>query len=516
MAEANRDKTLQKAEERILRMRIADAFRTNVFLLFVLLALRFAPDMTALSGVPNFREVITMIMCVHAGSLAATGAATLSDDANVARNARLVMLAGLGQRLVGHALLIYSNGSGQWFLKTLGSLTPMSAAKVCDTPATFRAYMLLQNLLVLADSWRDHESGWAFVAISLYVGAHSHDVVRHYAAQAELRAQLLSANIERRIAEETTKNIFQRLCDAFVSLSADGRIAGPSPQLSALLGMTSNLQGRPFAGLLSSSEEKGVADFSGALAGEPGEIRHRQVKLADAYGQPVSVHIFHTTFGAQHEQPSTTALGIMETWAPKSSAGRSRRGEEEGQDAASSSRASAGAAGHGGEALQRPSRSRSRRSEREDRDGPLARLWRDVGRSLASPAPSHGREPSRPRSRQDEREDSSGTAERRRLAEASPSASRASSHSKNPSRARSRRGEREGSSGIVERPWLAETLPSASRASSRGAAAGATGHTPHQAAATGSGRGRPGTTPSPRASARQPRRREPQSTPSAD
>mmetsp|Transcript_26357 Transcript_26357/g.82641 ORF Transcript_26357/g.82641 Transcript_26357/m.82641 type:complete len:466 (+) Transcript_26357:59-1456(+) len=413
MAEAGRRREQSAAGLHVLRAQMLGSFKAMVpgFIVVCIMALVPWP---AGSSLLHLRAPAQCMILTSFVNMALPAAAARCSDEDLERNARVVGYATLAVRLCVHVVAIAFYQETSVFLKFVGVFMPVSASSSCSSPAPFKVFIVVQSLLSLVHFGGDLERDGAWLLASVVLSVVSLDRLRQQAAQKELRTQLVAACERERIAETTTKDIFGRLCDATASLSADGHITESSPQLPALLGMLSrNLQGRLFATLFHSSEPRESVDFSKPTTTEPSRVRHQQVRLADAYGQPIRVHIFHTTF-VHVDSSSTTVLGIAEAWSPPSAEGTrsrrdgsshagSRQGErQEGQGAARPGPPAAGAAPPAAGASRGPSharassRARSLPAEREPQDADLARFW--AGVASASRSAGHSRTPSRARS----------------------------------------------------------------------------------------------------------------------
>uniref|UniRef100_A0A7S4RFF6 PAS domain-containing protein n=1 Tax=Alexandrium monilatum TaxID=311494 RepID=A0A7S4RFF6_9DINO len=398
MAEAISGKDLSTCEEQVLRSQIDGSFKANLILSPIAVVMRCASSFPIGSVLAHMREASTYIALVAVACTSFTAMAKHSPSASLKHNAAIVSYATLGVRLVLHAISVLLDGDAHLFLKMIGVLQPVSASKVCSSPTEFGVFLVLQNLLVLVHFGCDWERTGAWIVASFVISVFCLDAVRQQAVQRRLRIQLASTCAElEQVAEAATKEVFGRLCDASASLSADGHIIEASPQLPSLLGtMCGNLQGRLFASLCHRSEAQELAGFPGTAAGEPGKVQHQQVQLADIYGQPVSVHVFYTTFVRLNNVP-TTVLGISETWCPSAALARgpshaqSRRGEGDGDAALEGSLAGFSRV---------PSRTRARSRARNQWD---ARDGLRAAPDLAAPRrPSRTRVPSRTRSGPDE------------------------------------------------------------------------------------------------------------------
>uniref|UniRef100_A0A7S4VYS1 PAS domain-containing protein n=1 Tax=Alexandrium monilatum TaxID=311494 RepID=A0A7S4VYS1_9DINO len=409
MAEAISGKDLSTCEEQVLRSQIDGSFKANLILSPIAVVMRCASSFPIGSVLAHMREPATFIVIVAIACTSFTAVAKHSSSASLKRNAAIVSYTTLGVRLVLHAITVVFDGDTHLFLKLMGVFQPVSASKVCSSPADFGVFLVLQNLLVLVHFGCDWERTGAWIVASFVISVFCLDAVRQQAVQRRLRIQLASTCAElEQVAEAATKEVFGRLCDASASLSADGHIIEASPQLPSLLGtMCGNLQGRLFASLCHRSEAQELAGFPGTAAGEPGKVQHQQVQLADIYGQPVSVHVFYTTF-VRLNSLSTTVLGISETWCPSAALARgpshaqSRWGEGDGGDAAPE------------ESMAGFSRVPSRTSARSRARNPWeARDGLDAAPDLAAPRrPSRIWVPSRTRSRPDKQDEDEITVER--------------------------------------------------------------------------------------------------------
>jgi len=403
MAEAGRRREQSAAGLHVLRAQMLGSFKAMVpgFIVVCIMALVPWP---AGSSLLHLRGPTRCMLLTSFVNMVLPAVAGHCSDANLERNARVVGCATLAVRLCVHVVAIVFYQDASIFLKFVGVFMPVPASSSCSSPEPFKVFLVLQTLLSLVHFGGDLERNGAWLLASAMVSIFSLDRVRQQAMQKELRAQLVAAIELDCIVETTTKDVFGQLCDATASLSADGHITESSPQLPALLGMLSrSLQGRLFASLLHRSEPRESADFSEPEAAAPGSVRHRQVRLADAYGQPIRVHIFHATLAHLDGTP-TTVLGISEAWSPPSGEGTrshrdglghasGREGGQEGQGTAPQGPPAAGAVPPTARASRGPSharvssRVRSLPGEREARDADLA----PFRAGIASRTPSRAR-----------------------------------------------------------------------------------------------------------------------------
>jgi len=419
MAETRCSEDQTTAEDIVLGAQAQGAVRSMVPMCILMLALVVAPCFPAGARVSHLQEPAAYMGSLAFACMTFAVLVGRSSDASHERNATVMSFATLGMRLAVHVVTIVFDRDSHTFLKSVAFCLPVSAAKSCSSPALFRAFLVLHNLLVWVRFWGDLERGATWIVVTVLVSVLSHDNVQQAALQRDLRTELASAYIElERVSEATTRDIFERLCDASAVVSADGSLSEFSPQLPSLLGkVASSLPGRLFGSLLHRDEPPESGSFSAAT--EPGRVQHRQVRLADAYGQPVPVHVLHATFVRLDRGP-TTILGISETWTPPKAkcAGEGARSRLDGDESPKASRES--------------SRSRARRAEWEgraaggpsassrSRDADLERLWAGVAK--AAGAACHTRASSRAHSQPCPREGEDPAPVRRRAAVTPPAA----------------------------------------------------------------------------------------------
>mmetsp|Transcript_45985 Transcript_45985/g.132611 ORF Transcript_45985/g.132611 Transcript_45985/m.132611 type:complete len:430 (+) Transcript_45985:53-1342(+) len=243
-------------------------------------------------------------------------------------------------RLVMHGVCVaYDGDSSHVFLKLISLwFLPLSAAKESMTVDSFKIYLVFHNLLVLQRFWHNMGECAAWVFGTLVVDRMLLDLSHARHEGDRMREELARANIEiEQLAEETTKRLFQRFCDATATLNAEMQITEPAPQLAAMLGISeANMKGRSFMSLIDGEDMDNFRGHVDALKSahseapapsweeESGSIRPRavdhhpesiQVKLLDAFAKPVPVHVFHASFHGL-DNKRVYFIGLSETWRP--------------------------------------------------------------------------------------------------------------------------------------------------------------------------------------------------------
>lgn len=312
MAEGDDAKSLFEVEVWILRKQLEDNLRSMIPATLGLLCIGLASHFAFLSTIAHLKEPAKYMVCMAFVRTILAEAGRRSCDAHLARNSRWVAYAMLGMRLLLHGVVILYDDDGHIFLKCASVLTPLSACTSPGSPTAFRVYLALHTVLVCAHYGQDLERHGAWIVVSVFVSIFCDECVRQLSVHHQMRLELeATQKRQEQVAEETTKGIFDQLCDASAVLSADGRFAAASSRLASLLGGAGNLQGRLFAALLHWKEAQWKADFQESSSG----VQHRQVKLANVDGQPVPVHVFHATFRSRSGR-TTTVLGISVVWSP--------------------------------------------------------------------------------------------------------------------------------------------------------------------------------------------------------
>jgi len=252
-------------------------------------------------------------------------------------------------RIFIHIVCIIFDGDSSFVFLKMVSLwwLPFGFPKACDAVQPFRSYLLLHNVLVLVRFWSDISDGLAWIVSTVVMDKMLLDHAHQEQAQWEMRQQLakMHAQLEA-VAEDTTKRLFGRFCDATARLDSDLRITEPAPQLAALLGIKeSSMKDRQFTGLIDGADVQEFVDHMEIV----GLQNHRRpdlrevpdyfkANLLDAFAKPVSVHIFHASFRGL-DGTSNYFMGMSETWRPPKtksskssrSAGRGTSASAEGQ-----------------------------------------------------------------------------------------------------------------------------------------------------------------------------------------
>mmetsp|Transcript_130406 Transcript_130406/g.254057 ORF Transcript_130406/g.254057 Transcript_130406/m.254057 type:complete len:421 (+) Transcript_130406:69-1331(+) len=236
-------------------------------------------------------------------------------------------------RLLMHVVCIaYDGDHTHLFLKVISLwFLPLSAAKETTTYGSFKVYLVCHTILVLARFWGNWEVGPPWVFGTVIVARMLLDLVHSKHSGYKSCEELAHAHAKlKQMAEVTTRKIFERFCDATALLNTDLCIAEAAPGLATLLGISApSIKGRPFASLVDSEDlgtfheymELARAQLNGSNEIEPCETSVK-VKLLDAYGTPVPVHLIHACFSHLARGP-IYVVGLSETWKPP---GRKERG----------------------------------------------------------------------------------------------------------------------------------------------------------------------------------------------
>eukprot|EP00931_Biecheleriopsis_adriatica_P067208 TRINITY_DN41393_c0_g1_i1.p1 TRINITY_DN41393_c0_g1~~TRINITY_DN41393_c0_g1_i1.p1 ORF type:complete len:378 (+),score=61.91 TRINITY_DN41393_c0_g1_i1:104-1237(+) len=157
----------------------------------------------------------------------------------------------------------------------------------------------------------------AFVDLTLDDVARARIIERETAREREQSHDLL-----KNAAKLTVNKMFEDFCDASVELDSEGFITEAAPRLAALLGASQIMPGRNMESLI---HKEDVEDFRLYMTellhqkrtGETHMERHSySVRLQDAFGQPIPVHLFHTPLPFWKDG-ETISLGILEAWLAK-------------------------------------------------------------------------------------------------------------------------------------------------------------------------------------------------------
>jgi len=192
----------------------------------------------------------------------------------------------------------------------------------CDALAPFRLYLVLHNGLLLLRFWGDQSGGMPWIVSTVVMNKMLLDLAHQQHKQWQMRQVRLED-----IAHETTKRLFERFCDATVTVDADLQIS-QQVRLAPMLGMQdSSMCGRQLTSIIDKSDLESFVEHMQLVAKEsdkaPNELEKPdsfQVKLIDSFAQPVLVHLFHSTLGSFGGVPKFF-IGVSESWRPPKTKG---------------------------------------------------------------------------------------------------------------------------------------------------------------------------------------------------
>mmetsp|Transcript_102236 Transcript_102236/g.295806 ORF Transcript_102236/g.295806 Transcript_102236/m.295806 type:complete len:400 (+) Transcript_102236:59-1258(+) len=246
-----------------------------------------------------------------------------ATDAEVRQHAHNAELACIVCRLLAHAATILLDTRNSTFLKMVTMWwMPIGAAKACCQPGAFKAYLFFQNALVLLRCSGDWEAEFPWIVSTLIVDRYLLDWSGQELEARQWRDELKFA-LERLegIAEETTKNLFHRFCDATAHFKDDYELTEPAPRLSALLNIHQT-QGRAFTSLVDNNDLQRFVDHMEVVKMQADKDPYDrelpdyiQVSLMDSFAKPVPVHVFIACFSGMNGQRSYF-IGISESWRP--------------------------------------------------------------------------------------------------------------------------------------------------------------------------------------------------------
>jgi len=389
------DKHFRERESKLLM------WRTGVYIRGVLpctvcyFALAMQP---VVDGLDHLRLPMLLFGSLSLGCVLMRHFASRCDVSDLKRRLQHAEMVCLVARSLMHCVCIFFDGdSSHIFLKLISLwFLPLSAAKESMTVESFQVYLGLHNILVLLRFWSDLQQNAAWVFGTLVVDRMLLDLSASRHEGHEMRDELARRNIEiEQLAEDTTKRLFQRFCDATATLSEDMHIAEPAPQLAAMLGINeTTIKGRSFTSLIDSEDLPSFTSHVESIRcthkdvdeAPADDVRPRvydhfpesiQVKLLDAFAKPVPVHVFHASFIGLNDK-RVYFVGLSETWRPPKTKGKKDCGKMRSGTSAGCSPSGTGSLLPPGSLMPQASRA----------DGPLG-----LGNSIPNPMRRRGNSP---------------------------------------------------------------------------------------------------------------------------
>jgi len=313
---------LDQDEEHLLRQSVQIYVGSTLYSVAMYFSVAFQPFFDELRHL----RLAAFLIGVFAGMCTMMmGFALWSERAELESRVRHAENMCLVVRLLMHVVCIAFDGDASFVFLKLVSLWihPLSAAKETRSALSFKVYLAIHNAMVIARFRDDWRGGVPWIVCTLVLDRTLLDwhVIKQESRRSKRELAVAHESLEQ-AAEVTTKELFERFCDATATLDADLSISEPATQLAAMLGKQGDMMGRAFGSLMDGEDLKTFSDHMELVkqdleenAADPAHTESVQVRLLDAWGKPVSVHVFHAGFRSRDKKP-VYFLGISEAWRP--------------------------------------------------------------------------------------------------------------------------------------------------------------------------------------------------------
>jgi len=290
--------------------------------LFLTLALQTFTRLAHLR-LPAFVFLLSHVSTYYVKRRASERIQAATSDSEVRQHAHAAELLCIGLRIGAHALTIPMDIGDCIFIKMVAMVwMPIATAKSSCHLDTFKVFLVAQNILVLLRFSSDWEMGAPWIISTVIMDKYLLDWSGQETMARTWRDQLKFALSRLEVvAEETTKNLFHRFCDATANFRDDFELTEPAPRLGAMLNIHQT-QGRCFTSLVDNSDLQrflGHMDVVRQQSNEDTDERefpdYIQINLMDSFAKPVPVHIFIACFSSMDGQKSHF-IGISESWRP--------------------------------------------------------------------------------------------------------------------------------------------------------------------------------------------------------